>query len=204
MIAIANVIPKLQTAKDVVRQISKKSRFRKPFDSQHVKASESLVASTRQRFYHNFSSLWAKLSWEISLLVICEIWGVFVNTLTLDDKYPPRNCENLRLPIQMQFYKKRKTLYLGNYRLSKMWLDNYLKSSVSEYPPRVNMLKSPKHLWNLHGNIFIMIIAHSGQNWLKKCLYKWHMKSWWCFLAHWLSKTSIVFEIVRICRSQFK
>ena len=108
MIAIANVIPKLQTAKDVVRQISKKSRFRKPFDCQHVQASESLVATTRQRIYHNFSSLWAKLSWEISLLVICEIWGVFHNTMTAADKYSLRNIDNLRSRFNGSYLKNEK------------------------------------------------------------------------------------------------
>ena len=45
----------------------------------------------------------------MSLLVICEIIGVFFKTLTGDDNYPLRNCENLLLPIQMQLSKKRKT-----------------------------------------------------------------------------------------------
>ena len=31
-----------------------------------------------------------------------EILGVFVNTLTADDKYTVRDCENVNLPIQMQ------------------------------------------------------------------------------------------------------
>ena len=31
--------------------------------------------------------------------------GLFVNTLTADDKYSLRNSENLREPIQMQLYK---------------------------------------------------------------------------------------------------
>ena len=45
----------------------------------------------------------------MSLLVICEIIGMFVKTLTGDDNYPLRNCENLSVPIQMQLSKKRKT-----------------------------------------------------------------------------------------------
>ena len=42
----------------------------------------------------------------MSPLMICEISAAFVNTLTVDDKYPFRNCGNLRLPIQTQLYKK--------------------------------------------------------------------------------------------------
>ena len=57
MILIVYVFLKLQTAKDVVRQMSKKPRFRKPFHSQQVKRSQKLVKSAWQHFYHIFSSL---------------------------------------------------------------------------------------------------------------------------------------------------
>ena len=39
---IVYVLTKLQTAKDVVRQMSKKPRFRTPFESQHVKGPKHL------------------------------------------------------------------------------------------------------------------------------------------------------------------
>ena len=39
-------------------------------------------------------------------LVLGEILGVVVNTLTADEKYRVQDCENLRLPIQMQLSKK--------------------------------------------------------------------------------------------------
>ena len=45
MIVIANVFPKLQTVKNLIRPISKKRRFRTRFDSQHFKASEIFVKS---------------------------------------------------------------------------------------------------------------------------------------------------------------
>ena len=41
------------------------------------------------------------MSWKVSPLVKYEIFGVFVNTLTADGKYPVRNCENLQFLIQM-------------------------------------------------------------------------------------------------------
>ena len=44
----------------------------------------------------------------MSLLVICEILGAIVNTFTVYDECPFRNCENLKLPIQMQLSNKRK------------------------------------------------------------------------------------------------
>ena len=47
MIVIGNVFPKLRTAKDLVRTLSKKRRFRTPFDSQqHVEWSQALVKSS--------------------------------------------------------------------------------------------------------------------------------------------------------------
>ena len=42
---MAYVFPNFRTAKDVVMQMSKKLRFRTPFDSQHVKGSQTLVKS---------------------------------------------------------------------------------------------------------------------------------------------------------------
>ena len=43
MIVIANVFPKLQTVKILVRPLSKKRRFRTRFDSQHVKRPKYLL-----------------------------------------------------------------------------------------------------------------------------------------------------------------
>ena len=40
MIVTANVFPKLQTVKILIRPLSKKRRFRTRFDSQHVKPSQ--------------------------------------------------------------------------------------------------------------------------------------------------------------------
>ena len=51
------VFPKLQTPKDMVKQMSKKPRFRTPFNSQHIKASQTLLKSLWLRFYHICSTL---------------------------------------------------------------------------------------------------------------------------------------------------
>ena len=45
MIFIANVFPKLQTVKSLVRPLYKKGRFRTRFDTQHVNASQILANS---------------------------------------------------------------------------------------------------------------------------------------------------------------
>ena len=46
MILIANVLPNLETVKILLKPLFKKRRFRTPFDSQHVKASQMLSTSS--------------------------------------------------------------------------------------------------------------------------------------------------------------
>ena len=109
MTFIANVFPKLWNVKDMVRQMFGQSRFRTPFDSEHVKASQTLMKSAWQHFYHTFCLLLAKYSWNKFLLVIFQPLGLFVKTLIADDKYSLRNGEKLQEPIQMQLFKNLKT-----------------------------------------------------------------------------------------------
>ena len=45
MTLIADVFPKLRTPKNVVRYMSKKSRFRGPVDRQHGKQAQTLLQS---------------------------------------------------------------------------------------------------------------------------------------------------------------
>ena len=61
-------------------------------------------------------------------------------------------------------------MYFRNYRLSKTWLDQSLKSAVLENPPTVNMLKGPRHWRNLHDSTFIIFFHHSGAKWFGKDL----------------------------------
>ena len=56
-----------------------------------------------------FLSFSVKFIWKMSPLVLDEMLGVFVNTLTADGKYPVQVCENLQVPIQMQLSEKRET-----------------------------------------------------------------------------------------------
>ena len=51
-----------------------------------------------------------KLSWIKSVLVICKILGLFVNTLTGDEKYSLLTMDNLTQQIEMQLSKKQKAL----------------------------------------------------------------------------------------------
>ena len=51
MTRTAHVFWKLQTAKDVVRPMSRKSCFRRPFNKRHDKRSQLLLKSERQHLY---------------------------------------------------------------------------------------------------------------------------------------------------------
>ena len=109
MIAIANVFPRLQAVKDLVRPLSKKCRFRTSSDSQNVNGCQKLFKSKWERFYHIFSSLWGKMICKISRLLKIEILGVIVNSLTVDENYPFRDSGDLQFPIEMEFSWKEKT-----------------------------------------------------------------------------------------------
>ena len=52
MTFIANLFPKLRTPKNVVRYMSKKSRFKGPFDRQHSKRVQTVLRSEPQQRYH--------------------------------------------------------------------------------------------------------------------------------------------------------
>ena len=107
MTFIADVFPKSRTPKNEVKEISKKSSFRGPFLKQCGKEDQRLFKSERHHLYHFYWSLWRQLSWKNSLLVIWKFLGLFLNTLTVDDKYSLPNRDNLRQPIQMQLSQKK-------------------------------------------------------------------------------------------------
>ena len=49
---IAYLFPKLPTRKNVLRQLSKSSRFREPLDRRHGKWAEALIQYISERLYH--------------------------------------------------------------------------------------------------------------------------------------------------------
>ena len=108
MTLIVDVFPKLRTPKNVVKQLSKKSRVIGPFDKQHGKGDQTRLKIERHQLYQIFWSLWRILSYKKSLLVICKVLKMFVNILTADDKYFLLNRDNLRKPIQIRLYEIQK------------------------------------------------------------------------------------------------
>ena len=179
-------ISEITDSKNVIRKMSKKSRFREPFDKQHGKRAQALLKSASQHLYHIHRSLPRKLSWKKSLLLTCKILGLLVNTLAADEKYPVLNRDNLTTPIQMQLSQKQKTFsqffpallesslifvcfekkmtlaafVFAKLRTLKTWLDKCLKSPVSENLSRSNMVNTAKHCWNLYHGTFITFIDY--------------------------------------------
>ena len=104
---IAYVFQNFQTVKYVIKQMSKKPQFTTHFDSQHAKASQTLLKSATQHWYHLFPLLLGKLNWEIYLFLTSEILDLFVNTLSADDRYSLHNKKNLPRPVQIQLSQKK-------------------------------------------------------------------------------------------------
>ena len=75
---IANVFPKLQTVKNVVRPLCKKGPLWTRFDTQHDKVPQILPKSPWELFYHAFSLFWEKLIWSVSPVLLGEILGIFL------------------------------------------------------------------------------------------------------------------------------
>ena len=65
----------------------KQPRVRTLMDGQHVKRSQTLLKSARQYFCHIFGLFRKKITSKNSVLVVSEMLSLFLNTLTLDDKY---------------------------------------------------------------------------------------------------------------------
>ena len=51
-------------------------------------------------------------------------------------------------------------MYFRSYGLAKRRLDKYLKSAVSQYPSKSNMVKALKHISNHHGGTFFILLDH--------------------------------------------
>ena len=110
MIVIANVFPKLNTVKILLRPVSKKHCFRTRFDSQHVKALQILMKSPCEYFCHVFSPFSGQLIWKMSPLVLGKVLGVFVNGLTADDTYLFRIQRIRNSEFRSNYLKSKKNI----------------------------------------------------------------------------------------------
>ena len=72
----------------------------------YAKCTQRLFKWTWGHLYHTYWPPRMILSLKKSLLVICKMLWLFVNTFTVDDKYSPLNRDNLMQPIQQQLFQK--------------------------------------------------------------------------------------------------
>ena len=75
-------------------------------------------------------------------------------------------------------------MYFRNYGLPKTWLDQCLKSPISEDPTKSNMVNAPKHCSNLRDTSFTIFINHWEVTFLTKSLCWWYSKPQNFFLTH--------------------
>ena len=90
---LVELLPKLLHPKETFIYASKRSCFSRPFVKQRVNGFETLLKSARHHYFPLFPRIQDKLSCKMSALVTSEIFRLFVNTLTLDDKYSHRNMQ---------------------------------------------------------------------------------------------------------------
>ena len=117
---LAYIFPKLQTVRDVVRQMPKNSRFRRLFEKWHGKQSQTLLKSAWQHLYRIYWSRWIKVTLKKSLPAICKIFRLFVTISTADKKYSLLNRHNLTKPIHMPLSKKQKTFLISFLKFSNL------------------------------------------------------------------------------------
>ena len=119
----------LPPAKNMVRYMSKKSRFRLPFQKEHGKRVSTLFKFERQNLYHIYCTTRTHFSSEKSLLVICKSLRLFVNTMSAVDKCSLPNTDNLIQPIHMQLSQKLKILsrFFNVFSKSRLSLEYFQK-----------------------------------------------------------------------------
>ena len=133
MTLIAEVFPKLRTPKNMVTSMSKKSCFNGSFEKQHGKGAQTLLKGQRQLLYDIYWSLWRQLSYKKSLLVICKISRLFINTLSADGNNSLFNRDKLMQPIEMQLSRKEKTFseFFAAFLKSRLNFENFHKKDDS-------------------------------------------------------------------------
>ena len=82
------------------------SCFSTPFGNRRVNGFETLLKLARHHYFPIFQWFRDKLSWKISALVVFEIFRLFVNTLTPDDKYSCRYTQIFWQQLQKPLSQK--------------------------------------------------------------------------------------------------
>ena len=132
MTLIAYLFVRVRPAKNVVRYMCKKSRFRLPLQKEHRKLVSTLFKFERQHLHHIYWSMGRQLSWQKSLLVICKRLRLFVSTISAVDKCSLPNRDNLMQPIYMELSQNLNTFssFLNVFSKSRLNFEHFQKKDA--------------------------------------------------------------------------
>ena len=105
---LAKLLPKLLHPKEMFTEASKRSCFNTPFVYQRVNGFETLLKSARHHYFPIIPWFRDKVSWKKSALVTSEIFRLFVNMLTPDEKYSRRNIQTFWQQLQTLWSQEEK------------------------------------------------------------------------------------------------
>ena len=214
----------------MVTPLTIKRRLKTSIDSQQVKRFQIQVKASWEHFYHIFSSLWGERIWKISpwlkfeiigfllthgLLITCILFwivrifrSVFKSSSLKNKKYFPGFLFHLSNLHQISNILQKKKIVIANVfpklatvqgLVTPLTIQRRLKTSFDSQDVKryQTLLKcSWEHFDHIFSSLWGEII--------------WKISPWFKFeiigflLTHGLSITSILFRIVRICRSLLK
>ena len=92
----------------MVTPLTIQRRLKTSFDSQHVKRYQTQVKSSREHFYHIFSSLWGEMIWKISPWLQFEIIGFLLTHGLLITRILFRIVRICRSLFKSSYFKNKK------------------------------------------------------------------------------------------------
>ena len=229
-IVIANVFPKLATVPGLVTPLTIQRRLKTSFDSQHVKRYQTLVKSSWAHFDHIFSSLWGEIISKISPWFKFEIirflltHGLSISSILfrivriLRSLFKSSYLKNKKHCLGFLFHLwnlheisnifQKKKIVIANVFPKLATVQGLVKPFTIE--PRLKTSFESQHVkryqtlvkscWEHFDHIFSSLWGEMI----------WKISPWLKFeiigflLTNELLITSILFRIVRICRSVFK
>ena len=90
---------------------SKSSCFSTPFGNQRVNGFETLLKSARHDYFHVFPKIRDKLSWKKVAWVPSEIFLLFVNAFTPEDKYSCHYIQTFWQQVQAPLSQKGENFF---------------------------------------------------------------------------------------------
>ena len=125
--------------------MSKRSCFSTPFGNQRVNGFETLLKSARHHYFPVFLRIRDKLSWKKFVWVTFEIFLLFVNTLTADDKYSRRYVQTFRQQVQALLSQKAESFFSFFIAFLKCAWNLEHSEQKEEYPSLItNEILDPK------------------------------------------------------------